>query len=43
MEAEKSLILKRLTGRILKPTQILAKTLTSDPYNGELLKRRRSV
>ena len=43
MEAEKSLILKRLSGRILKPTQILAKTSTSYPYNGELLRNRDEV
>ena len=38
-----TLILNSLTGQILKPALILAKTLTSDPYNGGLLKRRRSV
>ena len=38
-----TLILNCLTSQILKPALILAKTLTSDPYNGGLLKRRRSV
>ena len=38
-----TLILNSLTSLILKPALILAKTLTSDPYNGGLLKRRRSV
>ena len=38
-----TLVLNRLTSQILKPALILAKTLTSDPYNGRLLKRRRSV
>ena len=47
MQAEKcillTLILNRLTSRMLKLTLILAKALTSDPYNGGLLKRRLSV
>ena len=37
-----TLILNRLTSRILKWTLILVKTLT-DPYNGGLLKGRLSV
>ena len=38
-----TLILNRLTSQILKPALILAKTITSDPYNGGLLKGRQSV
>ena len=38
-----TLILNRLTSQMQKLTLILAKTLTSDPYNGGLLKRRMSV
>ena len=38
-----TLILHFLTSHPLKQTLILAKSLTSDPYNRGLLKRRKSV